>query len=62
MGAPLFVKLWRIMEWKKSGLSYPFTGRISSWIHCINLGATTILGMMDSVLDDGSISGRYEFS
>jgi hypothetical protein len=50
------------MEWKKSGLSYPFTGRISSWIHCINLGATTILGMMDSVLDDGSISGRYEFS
>jgi alpha-L-rhamnosidase len=28
-----------------------------SWIHCINLGATTIWERWNSVLDDGSISG-----
>lgn len=31
--------------------------RFPSWLHCVNLGATTIWERWNSVLDDGSISG-----
>lgn len=34
-----------------------FQGGFPGWMHCINLGATTIWERWNSVLDDGSISG-----
>lgn len=50
-------------ESARSEVFYFETGKMQEgfpgWMHCINLGATTVWERWYSVLDDGSISGTY---
>lgn len=57
VGAPLLCTT--LAKYGRIDLAYHFLFNedFPSWLHCVNLGATTIWERWNSILDDGSISG-----
>lgn len=57
VGAPLMCEALAENGMEDLALHIFLQEKFPSWLHCVNLGATTIWERWNSVLDDGSISG-----
>lgn len=57
VGAPLLCETLAESGMEDLALHIFLQEKFPSWLHCVNLGATTIWERWNSVLDDGSISG-----
>ncbi|MBQ9612576.1 MAG: hypothetical protein IJV14_08315 [Lachnospiraceae bacterium] len=57
VGAPLLCEVLAENGMADLALHIFLQEKFPSWLHCVNLGATTIWERWNSVLDDGSISG-----
>ena len=57
VGAPLMCETLAENGMADIALHMFLQEKFPSWLHCVNLGATTIWERWNSVLDDGSISG-----
>ena len=57
VGAPLMCETLAENGMADLALHMFLQEKFPSWLHCVNLGATTIWERWNSVLDDGSISG-----
>ena len=57
VGAPLLCETLAENGMADIALHMFLQEKFPSWLHCVNLGATTIWERWNSVLDDGSISG-----
>lgn len=57
VGAPVICSVLAENDMEELAYHFLFQEEFPSWLHCVNLGATTIWERWNSVLDDGSISG-----
>lgn len=57
VGAPIMCKVMADNGLIEEAFYFLLNERFPGWIHCINLGATTVWERWNSVLDDGLISG-----
>lgn len=57
VGAPLMCKVMAENGMEQEALYFLTQEGYPGWMHCINLGATTIWERWNSVLDDGTMSG-----
>ena len=57
VGAPMMCKVLAENGFEEEALYFLLQEEYPGWMHCINLGATTIWERWNSVLDDGTVSG-----
>lgn len=57
VGAPIFCKVLADNGMEDEAFYFLTQEEFPGWMHCINLGATTIWERWNSVLDDGTLSG-----
>lgn len=56
-GAPIMCKVMAENDMQEEAFYFLMQEDYPGWLHCVNLGATTIWERWNSVLDDGMISG-----
>lgn len=57
VGAPIFCRVLAENDMQEEAFYFLLQEGYPGWLHCVNLGATTIWERWNSVLDDGHLSG-----